>query len=141
MYSFVFFLFPLALPLMLKLSPFLLHNKGTFFFFFFFFFNSIAIIYFLNISSILFHFPKPKPKPNKTIKTKRLKTHDLGDPSLPAHSLVVNWLPCAMCFGSVVWSGIRRLVVAGMCVLCVCVVCVVCCVLCVVCCVVCCMKC
>eukprot|EP00009_Paramoeba_aestuarina_P012568 CAMPEP_0201536536 /NCGR_PEP_ID=MMETSP0161_2-20130828/62085_1 /ASSEMBLY_ACC=CAM_ASM_000251 /TAXON_ID=180227 /ORGANISM="Neoparamoeba aestuarina, Strain SoJaBio B1-5/56/2" /LENGTH=208 /DNA_ID=CAMNT_0047942291 /DNA_START=30 /DNA_END=656 /DNA_ORIENTATION=+ len=43
----------------------------------------------------------------------RLKTHDLGHSSLPRHSLVVNWLPCAMCFGSVVWSGIRRLVVAG----------------------------
>lgn len=27
--------------------------------------------------------------------------------------LVVNWRPCAMCFGGTIWSGIRHLVVAG----------------------------
>ena len=27
--------------------------------------------------------------------------------------LVVNWRPCAMCYGAVLWSGIRELVVAG----------------------------
>jgi tRNA(Arg) A34 adenosine deaminase TadA len=40
-------------------------------------------------------------------------THDLGGPGQPAHQLVVNWCPCAMCCGAVVWSGVRALVVAG----------------------------
>jgi tRNA(Arg) A34 adenosine deaminase TadA len=42
-----------------------------------------------------------------------LGTHDLGAPELPAHQLVVNWRPCAMCFGSVLWSGVVELVIAG----------------------------
>jgi tRNA(Arg) A34 adenosine deaminase TadA len=40
-------------------------------------------------------------------------THDLGAPAQPAHQLVVNWCPCAMCCGAVVWSGVRSLVIAG----------------------------
>lgn len=44
---------------------------------------------------------------------KLLGTFDLGGPGLPAHELVVNWRPCAMCFGAVLWSGIRSLVIAG----------------------------
>jgi len=43
----------------------------------------------------------------------RLGFYDLGGPGLPAHQLVVNWSPCAMCFGAVLWSGIRSLVIAG----------------------------
>lgn len=27
--------------------------------------------------------------------------------------LVVNWRPCAMCYGAAIWSGVRRLVIAG----------------------------
>jgi tRNA(Arg) A34 adenosine deaminase TadA len=42
-----------------------------------------------------------------------LGVYDLGGPGMPAHQLVVNWSPCAMCFGAVLWSGIRSLVVAG----------------------------
>ena len=42
-----------------------------------------------------------------------LGTHDLGGAGLPAHQLVVNWCPCAMCCGAVVWSGVRSLVTAG----------------------------
>jgi tRNA(Arg) A34 adenosine deaminase TadA len=42
-----------------------------------------------------------------------LGTFDLGGPGLPAHQLVVNWRPCAMCYGSVIWSGVRSLVIAG----------------------------
>lgn len=42
-----------------------------------------------------------------------LGTYDLGSKGLPAHQLVVNWLPCAMCFGALMWSGIRSLVIAG----------------------------
>ncbi|MCL4858616.1 MAG: hypothetical protein KJZ93_04390 [Caldilineaceae bacterium] len=38
---------------------------------------------------------------------------DLGGPGLPAHQLVVNWRPCVMCYGSVIWSGIRSLAIAG----------------------------
>jgi tRNA(Arg) A34 adenosine deaminase TadA len=42
-----------------------------------------------------------------------LGTYDLGAPGLPAHEMVNNWRPCAMCIGAVVWSGVRSLVVAG----------------------------
>lgn len=44
---------------------------------------------------------------------KILGTWDLGAPGLPAYQFVVNWLPCAMCFGATFWSGIRSLVIAG----------------------------
>lgn len=40
-------------------------------------------------------------------------THDLGAAGHPARQLVVNWCPCAMCCGAVVWSGVRSLVIAG----------------------------
>ncbi len=43
----------------------------------------------------------------------KLQTFDLGGPGLPAHQLVVNWRPCAMCFGAIPWSGVRSLVIAG----------------------------
>lgn len=43
----------------------------------------------------------------------RLGTWDLGGEGLPAHELVVNWRPCAQCYGATLWSGVRRLVVAG----------------------------
>ena len=42
-----------------------------------------------------------------------LGTFDLGQPGLPAHQLVVNWRPCAMCYGATLWSGVKSLVVAG----------------------------
>ncbi|BCS87798.1 tRNA-specific adenosine deaminase [Pseudodesulfovibrio sediminis] len=44
---------------------------------------------------------------------KMLGTYDLGAKGLPAHELVVNWRPCAMCFGAVLWSGVRGLTIAG----------------------------
>jgi len=40
-------------------------------------------------------------------------THDLGARGQPSRQLVVNWCPCAMCCGAVVWSGVRSLVIAG----------------------------
>jgi tRNA(Arg) A34 adenosine deaminase TadA len=43
----------------------------------------------------------------------QLGTYDLGGPNLPAHQLVVNWRPCAMCYGALLWSGVRSLVIAG----------------------------
>lgn len=44
---------------------------------------------------------------------KILGTYDLGGPGLPAYQLVVNWRPCVMCYGAVLWSGVRSLVIAG----------------------------
>lgn len=44
---------------------------------------------------------------------KLLGVYDLGAPGLPDHQLVVNWRPCAMCFGATLWSGVRSLVIAG----------------------------
>jgi tRNA(Arg) A34 adenosine deaminase TadA len=44
---------------------------------------------------------------------KILGTYDLGGAGLPTHQLVVNWRPCVMCYGSVLWSGVRSLVIAG----------------------------
>lgn len=43
----------------------------------------------------------------------RLAVYDLGGPEQPVHELVVNWRPCAMCFGALLWSGVRRLVIPG----------------------------
>ena len=42
-----------------------------------------------------------------------LGSFDLGAEHLREHQLVVNWRPCAMCYGALVWSGVRSLVVAG----------------------------
>jgi tRNA(Arg) A34 adenosine deaminase TadA len=42
-----------------------------------------------------------------------LDVHDLGGPGLPAHQIVVNWCPCAMCCGAICWSGVRSVVIAG----------------------------
>ena len=44
---------------------------------------------------------------------RKLEAFDLGGPDMPRYQLVVNWRPCAMCYGAVVWSGIRSLVIAG----------------------------
>ena len=48
-----------------------------------------------------------------SIAQKKLETFDLGGPGMSSHELVVNWRPCAMCYGAVLWSGIRSLVIAG----------------------------
>ena len=44
---------------------------------------------------------------------KMLGTYDLGGAGMPVYQFVVNWRPCAMCFGATLWSGIRSLVIAG----------------------------
>ncbi|MCB0212352.1 MAG: nucleoside deaminase [Anaerolineae bacterium] len=44
---------------------------------------------------------------------KLLGTFDLGGAGLPEHQLVVNWRPCAMCYGATLWSGVRKVVIAG----------------------------
>jgi tRNA(Arg) A34 adenosine deaminase TadA len=43
----------------------------------------------------------------------RLGTYDLGGPGRPVHELVVNWRPCALCYGALLWSGVRQLTIAG----------------------------
>lgn len=48
-----------------------------------------------------------------SVAQRMLGTHDLGGAGLPAYQLVVNWRPCAMCYGAVIWSGVRDLVIAG----------------------------
>jgi tRNA(Arg) A34 adenosine deaminase TadA len=35
---------------------------------------------------------------------------DLGGPGMPARELVTSTEPCAMCFGAIPWSGVRRVV-------------------------------
>jgi len=48
-----------------------------------------------------------------SIAQKKRETFDLGGPGMAPHELVVNWQPCAMCYGAVLWSGVRSLVIAG----------------------------
>ncbi|WP_216641963.1 MULTISPECIES: nucleoside deaminase [Nocardia] len=43
----------------------------------------------------------------------RVRAWDLGAADAPQRELVVNWRPCAQCYGAVLWSGVKRLVVAG----------------------------
>ncbi|MEV7426400.1 MULTISPECIES: nucleoside deaminase [unclassified Streptomyces] len=43
----------------------------------------------------------------------RLGAWDLGAPGGPDLELVVNWRPCVMCYGAAMWSGVRRLLLAG----------------------------
>lgn len=43
----------------------------------------------------------------------KLNNHDLGADSLPAYELVTSAEPCVMCFGAVIWSGVRSLVCAA----------------------------
>lgn len=42
-----------------------------------------------------------------------LATFDIGGPGMPEYELVVNWRPCIMCVGALIWSGIRHLTIAG----------------------------
>lgn len=44
---------------------------------------------------------------------KRLDVFDLGGPGMLDYELVVNWRPCIMCMGALLWSGVRHLTIAG----------------------------
>ena len=44
---------------------------------------------------------------------KQLGAYDLGAAGFLSHQIVVNWRPCTMCFGAVLWSGVRSLMIAG----------------------------
>ena len=41
---------------------------------------------------------------------KKLGRYDIGDGGTNAYELVTSAEPCAMCFGAIPWSGVRRLV-------------------------------
>jgi len=41
---------------------------------------------------------------------KKTGSYDLGRFDLPAHELVTGIEPCAMCFGAIPWSGVRRVI-------------------------------
>lgn len=43
----------------------------------------------------------------------KLGTHDLGEDGMPIYELVTSAEPCVMCFGAVIWSGVRSLVCAA----------------------------
>lgn len=43
----------------------------------------------------------------------RLGRWDLGASDDQDLELVVNWRPCIMCYGSLIWSGVKHLVIAG----------------------------
>jgi tRNA(Arg) A34 adenosine deaminase TadA len=40
-------------------------------------------------------------------------TFDLDEKNFPRLQLVVNWRPCAMCYGAVIWSRVSEVVIAG----------------------------
>ncbi len=41
------------------------------------------------------------------------ETYDLGANGRPIHELVSSSQPCSMCFGAILWSGVRRVVVGA----------------------------
>jgi len=43
----------------------------------------------------------------------KIGSYDLGRYDLPAHELVTSIEPCAMCFGAIPWSGVRRVITGG----------------------------
>lgn len=40
-------------------------------------------------------------------------TWDLAAAGQPRREILVNWRPCVQCYGAVMWSGLRSLVIAG----------------------------
>lgn len=47
------------------------------------------------------------------IAQKKLGTYDLGANGCTEHELVTSTEPCAMCFGAIPWSGVRRVVMGA----------------------------
>jgi tRNA(Arg) A34 adenosine deaminase TadA len=43
----------------------------------------------------------------------RLGSWDLGPAGGRELELVVNWRPCTMCYGALLWSGVKHLLIAG----------------------------
>lgn len=48
-----------------------------------------------------------------TMAQQMLNTFDLGGPGMASYQIVVNARPCAMCYGSIPWSGVRSLAVSA----------------------------
>jgi tRNA(Arg) A34 adenosine deaminase TadA len=46
---------------------------------------------------------------------KALENFDLGAPGLSEHELVTSCEPCAMCYGAIPWSGVRKVVCGARC--------------------------
>ena len=46
---------------------------------------------------------------------RELENFDLGAPGFPKHELVTSCEPCAMCYGAIPWSGVRKLVCGARC--------------------------
>jgi tRNA(Arg) A34 adenosine deaminase TadA len=44
---------------------------------------------------------------------KKIGSYDLGRHDLAAHELVTSIEPCAMCFGAIPWSGVRRVIIGA----------------------------
>jgi len=44
------------------------------------------------------------------VSQKKLNTYDLGGRGMANHELVASAEPCAMCFGAIPWSGVRRVI-------------------------------
>lgn len=42
-----------------------------------------------------------------------LRQFDLGAPGMPKLALVTSCEPCAMCYGAILWSGVRKVVCAA----------------------------
>lgn len=42
-----------------------------------------------------------------------LRRFDLGTPGLPKLELITSCEPCAMCYGAILWSGVRKVVCAA----------------------------
>jgi len=45
-----------------------------------------------------------------TVAQRKLGTYDLGAADMPSHELVTSTEPCAMCYGAIPWSGVRRVI-------------------------------
>jgi len=48
-----------------------------------------------------------------SVAQKLLGTYDLGAQGQPAHQIVINWRPCVLCYGAIIWSGVRSMVISG----------------------------
>jgi tRNA(Arg) A34 adenosine deaminase TadA len=45
-----------------------------------------------------------------TVAQKKLGNYDLGANGMQSHELITSTEPCAMCYGAIPWSGVRRVI-------------------------------
>jgi tRNA(Arg) A34 adenosine deaminase TadA len=48
-----------------------------------------------------------------SIAQRKLGVYDLGGTNMQQHELVTSTEPCAMCFGAIPWSGVKRVITAA----------------------------